>query len=248
MNFRNNFLMAAIMLLAVTSCQAQKTNEKPVDSTATSINGAWYTYNANFQIRESVIKDTLWINTTSDPNFESDTPEIDTTYIRKLSDDYYLMTRPGWKRKRVAKLELAENNSVLKISPVTQGEDEKVLLETYKTEPVKAWAELQTMNLLNNDRFEQLKNAPGMDEMTRDDVIKSLAARKEISPMLLEYYKANPKRGKFSLYRMVNDYRNEVMIKMGYNPYKMLKGDPFKKFENDAEVMKLLNEPMSWEK
>ncbi|MFP2997833.1 hypothetical protein ABN763_18110 [Spongiivirga sp. MCCC 1A20706] len=246
MKIKNNMFAVAITIFSLVSCQAQNTIKTVPDSIAT-IQGKWFTYNINYQVVESVLNDNMWIATTKDYNNESSTPQVDTSYIKKLEGKHYLISRLGWKRKTVAKFELANNGSVLNVTPVVQGEDEAILLKTYKNETEKPWNALQTMQLLNAARFEQLKNAPGMDEMTREDMIKSFEARKEISPMIIEYMKANPDAGRYRIQRMVNDYRNKVMIKMGYNPFKMLKGNPYKRFENDTEIMKLLNEPMSWE-
>ncbi len=239
-------IVAIILLGALFSCNAQKI-AKTQDGIATDINGKWYSYTNDFSIRETVFIDGLWINTVTNPYVEDSKPRVDTSYFKKLKDNYYLLSRLRAKQKVVTKIMVDSLKTTMTIQFVAQGKDEAVLLDTYQSIPESPWTTLQEVKAYSKVRFDELKSAPGLDKISREDVIRSLKVREKISPMLLEYVKANPDEGKYRVFQMVNDYRNKVLVEMGYNPFKMLKGNPMKRFENDEEIMKLLNEPMSWE-
>lgn len=229
--------------LSLTNCVAQQNqNVLPFNP-----EGKWYSFTKDGSTREThIVKDTIFI-TSKSPYMEPGEEQIDTIFLEKLDDHHSISTRTGWDSKAILKFELNEDTSIISITPIAKSKDKADLYAKMNKDSIPSWISLQSMHAYSKASFDQIQQYPGLDEITREDLIKAFDARKDISPLLTTYVKANPNAGRYRLMSMVNDYRDLVMIKMGYNPYKMLKGDPYKRFENDAEVMRILNEPMSWE-
>ena len=123
----------------------------------------------------------------------------------------------------------------------------ETVLEKYENQEVPAYATLFSRLLFTRAKLNTLKNAPGLDQITREDLIASLQWRQDISHALKSYAEDNPDMQQYRLYRMVQNYRDQKLFLMGYNPYKEVVYNWEKQFAGDDEVIKLLTEPISFD-
>ena len=91
--------------------------------------------------------------------------------------------------------------------------------------------------------MEQLEQAPGLDQLKREDLLTALQWREPLSNKLQKYLEdTNGEGPSYMLYRFVEAYRNKKLVALGYNPYKRVVYNFEKQFNNDPEIMRLLQE------
>ena len=64
--------------------------------------------------------------------------------------------------------------------------------------------------------------------------------------MLVAYAKDNGEIPFYRLRRWVDAFRNQKLIRLGYNPHKQVAYNWHEQFKDDPDVMRLLNEPINF--
>ena len=90
--------------------------------------------------------------------------------------------------------------------------------------------------------IDKLEKAPGLDKLTREDLLTAMQWRRPLSEKLQKYLEDTGGKRQFMIYRFVETYRNQKLVELGYNPYKRVTYNFAKQFEGDEEILKLLNE------
>lgn len=233
----HNSLWIALLLM-ITSCKAQDTNQPRInlDSVQT-----WYAYNmegdlgsCTFQGNEIIFKSPI------DSKSEKSKSKI---IIEKRLSDLYLLVQNEAKNPPYAVLSVrVTNNGVLKMAPVVKGNSVEEVEEQFKNTSVPEWLSLTERDLYTREMIEILEKAPGLDELTREDLLIAMQWRKPLAEKLQKYLEDTGGKRQFMIYRFVENYRNQKLVELGYNPYKRVVYNFAKQFEGDEEILKLLNE------
>lgn len=179
---------------------------------------------------------------------EDDTPRSDTIVIKKRIDsNTFIVGRPNLERVAVMRRTEIVKDSVYFFGPLFEGESEEVVLEKFQNEPTPAYASLFSKILFTREKLLDLKDAPGLDRITRSDLLASLQWREGIGEAIQSYMVDNPEAQFYRLRRMVDNYRNQKLVLLGYNPYKQVEYNWEKQFAGDDEVLQRLTEPISFD-
>ena len=179
---------------------------------------------------------------------ENDRIRVDTIFIKKRIDNAdYIVARPRRKELAVMRRTEAVQDSIYLMGPILEGLTEEEVLEKYQNQEIPLYAALFSRVLFTKAKLAVVQNAPGLDEITRKDLIASLQWRESIGEALKSYAEDNPDMQPHRLYRMVQNYRDQKLFLLGYNPYKQVAYNLEKQFEGDDEVLKLLTEPVSFD-
>ncbi|MFD2585524.1 hypothetical protein ACFSQJ_01205 [Croceitalea marina] len=174
-------------------------------------------------------------------------PNLDTVYIIKRIDEKFLVIEKK-SRKGFGLMERTANiaNGYIEINAPLEAESISALEEKLKA-GVPDWKNLESRRFYTEDRFNALKKAPGLNEITREDLITSLAWREPLGALLKAYVDDNPDRGRYKIYRYMEAFRNKKLIELGYNPYKIVAYNFEEMFSGDEEVIKLLTEEITFD-
>ncbi|NAY90881.1 hypothetical protein GTQ34_03025 [Muricauda sp. JGD-17] len=179
---------------------------------------------------------------------EDDVIRVDTIFIKRhINEANYVVGRSG--TKLLALMHRAEivKDSIYRFGPILEGENAEDVLQKYQRGEVPLYAPLFSKMLFTREKVNELKNAPGLDQITRDDLIASLQWRQHIGDAIKSFVEENPDERPHRLYRMVENYRNQKLFLMGYNPYKEVVYNWEKQFAGDDEIITLLTEPISFD-
>jgi hypothetical protein len=233
-----NNIAALIFLVMVMSCKAQDTIQPTnnVDSVQT-----WYAYNMEGELGSCTFQaDKIIFKSPVDSKNEKDISEV---IIEKHLGDQYLLVRNNAKKPPYAVLSLRiANGNILKMAPVTKGTSVLEAEEQFKNKTIPEWISLTERDWYSRETIEKLEKAPGLDKLTREDLLTALQWREPLAEKLQKYLEDTGGNRRFMIYRFVETYRNQKLVELGYNPYKRVTYNLARQFKSDEEILKLLNE------
>jgi len=179
---------------------------------------------------------------------ENDAIRIDTLLIKeKIHNQNYIIARTGSNRVGLMQREIIVPDSIYAMAIPFQAESLEAVKKKFQESPELPWKSLLSRPLFTKAKIEVLKGAPGLDQITREHLIESLSWRKAIGDQLKSYLDTDTNVNQSRIYRMVENYRNQKLLMLGYNPYKQVTFNWQKQFQGDEEVMELLTEPISFD-
>jgi hypothetical protein len=180
-------------------------------------------------------------------NSESD-KGISIMAIEERIDQTHWVVKNEQKTPPFSVISVRTEENFMGITPLITGESASKVARKFKEEDIPIWRSLFERRWYSQSKIDALKKAPGLDEIKREDLIAALDWRKSLSKQLKSYLEDNGGNGSFRVYRIVEEYRNQRLVEMGYNPYKRVSYNLQKRFENDKEVMRLLNQEIKFDK
>lgn len=179
---------------------------------------------------------------------EGDPKMTEKMSVEKRLDNNLILVKSEKKSNKYILFQLAEaqDGSRLDIIPVAMGSDAKALAATNKKQAVAEWKSLMAQSWYSPAQIEQLEKAPGLDEVSREDLMTSLQWRDELAQKLEAYFEANPDANQFIVYRFIDGFRNRKLVELGYNPFKRVAYNFEEKFRDDPELIKLLTEEVKF--
>nr|WP_299339104.1 hypothetical protein [Allomuricauda sp.] len=179
---------------------------------------------------------------------EHDMVRIDTVMIEKrLGDHDFIISRQGRKGYAVLHREIIVADSVIGINTPFEGETIEEVETQFNDNDIPDHARLQMRYAFSLSKKEQMDKAPGLNEISREDLIQSFKWREAIGGMLKTLLEENPDMPRYRFMRFVEEYRNQKLIELGYNPYKQVVYNWEKQFGGDSEVIELLTQPVTFE-
>ncbi|BFP43313.1 hypothetical protein FGF1_41580 [Flavobacteriaceae bacterium GF1] len=173
---------------------------------------------------------------------------VDTILIKERIDYHnYIIARPGRASLGLLQRDVVIPDSIYVASTYIEGKSVEEVKKKFKDAPKQPWFSLLNRQLFTKAKMEKMKEAPGLDEITRKDLLESLSWREAIGKELKAYLDSNPGMSPNRIYRMVENYRNQKLVLLGYNPYKQVVYNWQKQFDGDEEIIKLLTEPISFD-
>ncbi|XLS29143.1 hypothetical protein ACJD0Z_18340 [Flavobacteriaceae bacterium M23B6Z8] len=235
-------LGVVILVLVTTTCKAQKVS----DSVASPV-GTWYYYNMSNELGSCIISYRYLI---FDANIEQEENSFKDTIVVKevLSRHRMIVYNPGKKPSFASvRLEVNDEGNLLTFFPVVEGESIEEVKQKMTKDSVPIWKDLTGRLFLSEEKLASLKKAPGLDEITREDMITSLQWREELGKKLQAFVTDMKGERQYMVYRFVREYQKQKLIELGYNPYKQVSFNWEEQFKDDPEVLKLLTEPISFD-
>ncbi|MEO0570467.1 MAG: hypothetical protein AAF039_02105 [Bacteroidota bacterium] len=174
---------------------------------------------------------------------------VDTVDIlKRLNDSTYIIFKPNREGDfALMASRRLQKGSIKSIGIYYPSENLEMAVSMYTKNGLPKWKELTTRWVFSGEKVSELEKAPGYDEVTREAILDALSIRQKISPVLKAYMEQHPDTKPFRMYRLVEVKAQHRFIELGYNPYKRVPYNFEKQFEGDAEVIKALTEPMSFE-
>lgn len=227
-------LIPILFILLFSPCNAQ-----------TKLEGStWYSYNTEGDLGScTFFKDKIVFKSPIDSDSEK---SISTLVIEKRLDDGHIIVQNDRKKPPYALMSIRKVGAILKMAPSVKGTSVQEVEDDFKNKPVPSWIDLTEREWYTKEKMKQLEKAPGLDELTRDDLLTAMQWREPLSKKLQQYLEDTQGKRSFMIYRFVEAYRNQKLVELGYNPYKRVAYNLHKQFEGDEEIMKLLNEEIKF--
>ena len=178
---------------------------------------------------------------------EGQESRIDTIRIvKRLTENDFIITE---RRNRFALMhrEILVPDSIVSMGAAIEGKSIEEIENAHKKSGIPIYASLRARYGFSASKIEQMEKAPGLDKITREDLVKSLSWRSEIGDMLKAYLEQNGDTQQFRIMQMAQNFGKRKLVELGYNPYRQVVYNWHKQFEDDEEVMRLLNEPVSFD-
>ncbi|MEM6894767.1 MAG: hypothetical protein AAF554_13830 [Bacteroidota bacterium] len=177
-----------------------------------------------------------------------DAIRIDTMFIRKrLDEKTFIVQRNGSEAYGLMQRTIIVPDSIALVDGSLGGESVKEVEDKYKANQIATTSIWNQQMLFSRSRVNELLEAPGLDQITRKDLITALNWREEIGENLKAFLEANPDMSPYRLSRFVENWRNQKLVTLGYNPYKQVVYNWEKQFEGDEEVIQMLTQPISFD-
>ncbi|NAS32716.1 hypothetical protein GTQ40_17175 [Flavobacteriaceae bacterium R38] len=232
------YIIISFFILTFVSCKAQNSIENKETPQV------WYSYNTEGELGSCTFyKDKIVFKS---PITSESEKSVSVTYIEKRLNTQHLIVRNDLKKPPYAVIKIEKGASILKMSSVITGSSVSSLEESFKENTPPAWMSLIERHWYTKEKTDRLEKAPGLDELKREDLLTSLQWRPPLSEKLQQYLEDTKNERPFMIYRFVENYRNQKLVELGYNPYKRVIYNLHKKFEDDEEIMKLLNEEIKF--
>lgn len=173
---------------------------------------------------------------------------IDTMFIHKRFDEKtFIVQRKGSEAYGLMQRTIIIPDSIALVDGSLGGESIAEVEEKFKANKIATTSIWNQQMIFSRARLNQLLAAPGLDQITRKDLITALNWREEIGDNLKAFMEANPDMSPYRLSRFVENWRNQKLVTLGYNPYKQVVYNWEKQFEGDEEVIQMLTQPISFE-
>lgn len=208
-----------------------------------------YAYDRNGDVRSMTELENMFVSTEErEIEDEFDKIRIDTLIINKrLGDNEFVISRKGGAGYGLVLREILEPDAVAVFNAPIRGTTIEEVEKKYAEGGFVKHANLQTQYVYSETKKNEIEKAPGLDEITREDLIKSLSWRKEIGEMLKTMVEENPDLSRFRVRSYIEEYRKLKLVMLGYNPYKQVEYNWQKKFADDEEIIKLLTKTVSFD-
>ena len=212
-------------------------------------NSTWYAYGMEGD-KQKITEYKDIITHESVQEEESPYPaRVDTVWIEKrINDSIYIVTN----RTREGAIALMasrwlQDGAIKSIGIYYPTDDFNSLENTYKEKGLPVWQELTRQWVFSEAKTKALDQAPGYDQVTREDMLGALSIRKEVTPLIKQYMTDNPDTKSWRMYRFVEVKAQQKFIELGYNPYKRVPYNFEKQFAGDEEIINALTQPISFE-
>ena len=227
----------------VLSCKTQGNIQQNINKNDVK---TWYFFSSEGELGNCTFyDDKIVFKSSVNSNNNNDTT---TLFIEKRLDNQYLIVRNNDRKPPYAIISIEiTDRSILNVASTTiTGTSIDEVEEKFNKNPIPIWVDLTGRDCYTKKQIDQLEKAPGLDELTREDLLTSLQWRQPLSEKLKAYLEDNGDNGRFRIYRFVENYRNQRLVELGYNPYKQVTYNLYKRFKEDEEIMRLLNEEIKF--
>ncbi|MEM8846860.1 MAG: hypothetical protein AAGD17_07130 [Bacteroidota bacterium] len=172
-------------------------------------------------------------------DFKLDTAQI----VKRLSKNDFIITE---RKNRYVLLhrKVLVPDSIVGMGGPIEGESMEEIVKIYKTKGLPVHTTLHMYYGFSEAKITELELAPGLNKIKRQDLITALSWRKEIGSILRDFKRTKERPPHFRIKRMIENYRNKKLVDLGYNPFRPVTYNWRMQFENDKEVIRLLNEPI----
>ena len=205
----------------------------------------WYTYTMSGDLMSCTLYENKMVfNSMLGSDSEKGISEV---VLEKRLDSLHFVIRNDKKKPPYAVMSIRKQGDVLKMAPVLTGNSTTDVEERFLEGQMPNWISLTEQDWYTKEKAAVLDEAPGLDELQREDLLTAMKWRNVLSEKLQQYLEDTGGERSFMVYRFVEAYRNQKLIELGYNPYKRVVYNLYKKFEGDEEVMRLLNEEIKFE-
>lgn len=231
-----------MLVFIIASCKAQKTNDS-----ITSPFETWYYYNSSNELGSCVITDQYLI---FDSNIEQkENSNKDTVAVREILSKKRIIAYNENKKKPFAaiQLDMAKKGEMLTLVPLVEGLSVEEVKRKLSADSIPSWKDLTGRLMLSAKKFDALKQAPGLDRISREDMITSLQWREVLSKKLQAFVTEMKGERQYMVYRFVREFQKQKLLELGYNPFKQVDFNWEEQFKDDPEVLKLLTEPISFD-
>jgi len=224
-------------ILLIVACKSQAVLEKQ--------DQVFYTYDSQGELGScTLFPDKIVFK--SPMNSESEKSLTTMTIIKRFDSQHLLLFNERSGQPYGVVSVYTTDDNILKMNRVFSAKTAEEAERKWNEEEAPSWIALTERDLYPKSMIDQMENAPGLDEIKRDDLIAAMQWRKPLSKMLQAYLEDTEGKRSFMVYRFVENYRNRRLVQMGYNPYKQVVYNFEKRFEGDAEILKLLNEEIKF--
>lgn len=244
MKLKTHLVLLVSITIFCVACKAQHIS----NSIQTDIEGEWFVY-ATYGDKNS------WTLHNDKMIFKSpwntENPKgIDTVYIytQKGLPANHIVVRNNRKKEPYAIISIVKTpgNKKIAMTPVVSGMSIQEVVEKLKTEEIPSWIDLRQRYWYNKEMIVTLDSAPGLDQVTAKDMLTALQWRKPLAEKLQAYLEDTQGDRSHMIYRFVEQYRNERLIELGYNPHKQVIFNLEEQFKDAPEVLKLLKEEIKF--
>ncbi|MEO1050763.1 MAG: hypothetical protein AAFX87_09055 [Bacteroidota bacterium] len=212
------------------------------------IDGKYYWYHEGTKKQWDVSEDKIemadWPLWSEDPQWENPSKRL----ILQRSGDKILTKEADANYYRVFQfIEKSEYGSIEIFSYPTRKTESEAQNDFKKNEDENLIA-LFAVPFFNEKDAKKLESKKGLNEITRDELIELLNKREAFGNKIAQMLNGHPDDKRLSsqmtMFRLSQSLFQKEAIKMGFNPYKPLEGNPLKKFRDDEEIQNLMNKPL----
>lgn len=175
---------------------------------------------------------------------------IDTVdiYREKGLPPNHLVVRNNRQKEPYAVLKIikASDGKKIGMTPIVSGMSIQEVVDKFHTEEIPNWIDLRQRYWYSKEMIATIDAAPGLDMVTAKDMLTSLQWREPLSEKLQAYLEDTKGERSHMVYRFVENYRNDRLIELGYNPYKQVLFNLEEQFKDAPEVLKLLKEEIKF--
>ncbi len=197
-----------------------------------------------WDISENKIEMADWSLWSDDPQWENSSERL----ILKKSNDKLLTKEADYDYYRV--FQIIENSDYASIevySYPTRKTEAEAQADFNRDEDENLVA-LFAVPFFNENDANELETKKGVNEITRDELIELLNIREAVGKLIAKMLNDNPDDKRLSsqmtLYRLSQSLFQKEAIKMGFNPFKPIEGNPLKNFRDDEEIQNMMNKPL----
>jgi hypothetical protein len=232
------------MVILCTACKAQNISNTIKDE----IPQEWFVYatygekNSWTLHNDKMIFKSPW-NTENPKGI--DTVDI---YTQKGLPANHIVVRNNRKKEPYAIIRIvkAADHKKIAMTPIVSGMSIQEVVEKFKTEEIPSWIDLTQRYWYHKEMIVALDLAPGLDEVTAKDMLTALQWREPLAEKLQAYLEDTQGARSHMIYRFVEQYRNQRLIELGYNPHKQVIFNLEEQFKDAPEVLKLLKEEIKF--
>ncbi|MEM7549890.1 MAG: hypothetical protein AAF363_09450 [Bacteroidota bacterium] len=212
------------------------------------VNDVWYWYyegtKKQWDISEKEIKTADWPLWSEDPQWENQDKKL----ILKRLDNKLLTKEADADYYKVLEFKSVDEDGQMAVFSYPTKKSEQEAMKDFQESKDENFVSLFSVPLFDQETSEKLESGKGLEEITREELIELLNARKgfgkRIEQMLNDHKEDKRLSSQMVIYRISQNLFQKEAIKMGYNPYKPISGNPLSKFDDDEEIQKMMNEPL----
>ncbi|MEL6975891.1 MAG: hypothetical protein AAGL29_10915, partial [Bacteroidota bacterium] len=212
------FICSALALLSISQANGQGILTLEKDFPQKS-----YALNAYGDIMVLLEIEDLLLSWEEREDMKPEAIRIDTMFIRKrLDEKTFIVQHNGSEAYGLMQRTIIVPDSIALVDGSLGGESVKEVEDKYKAKQIATTSIWNQQMLFSRARINDLLEAPGLDKITREDLITALNWRGEIGDKLKNYIEDNPDMSPYRLSRLVENWRNQKLVTLGYNPYKQV--------------------------
>lgn len=236
--------VGVIVITFFTACKSQNIPSKVQPDTPQE----WFGYSMSGEKNSMTIHEDKMIF--KSPWNTQSSKAIDTIYIQtdgQLPEGHYIVQN---KRKRepygILKIDRSSDGKKIALTPLVSGTSAIEVLGKFNEENLPSWIDLTKQTLYSSEMIKTIDVLPGLDEVTAKDMLTALQWREPLGIKLQAYLEDTKGTRSHMIYRFVDQYRNERLVDLGYNPYKQVIYNLEEQFKDAPEVLKLLKEEIKF--
>lgn len=204
----------------------------------------WYAFSMQGEVNScEVFEDKMVFKAPMDT--ESD-KGVSVVTIEKQLDQGLFIVKNEKKREPYALVSILKEDGLLKMGSAISGSSVEEVETLYQNNGAPTWGSLREQHWYSEEKIAEIQKAPGLDELKREDLLQAMQWREPLSEKLQQYLEDTKGERYHMVYRFIENYRNQRLVALGYNPYKQVVYNLYKQFEGDKEIMDLLNEEVKF--